>query len=60
MYQIIRKLHFTTLNYTSYYILHPKLFKCTFCTLNYYSYYTLHDAVKFIVNFDENKYSLEW
>ena len=31
-----------------------------FCTLNYYSYYTLHDAVKFIVNFDENKYSLEW
>ena len=31
-----------------------------FCTLNYYSYYTLHHAVKFIVNFDEKEYSLEW
>jgi len=29
------KLHFTTLKYTSNYILHYKLFEYTFCTLNY-------------------------
>ena len=42
----------TTLNYTSYYTLHPKLFECTFCTLNYDTCYTLHPDVKFAVNLD--------
>ena len=48
------QLHFTTLNYTSYYISHPKLFECMFCTLNYDFCYILHHAIKFVVNLDEN------
>ena len=48
------KLHFTTLNYTLCYTLHPKLFECTFWSLNYDSCYTLHPTIKFAVNFDEN------
>ena len=51
---ILEKLHFTTLNYTSYYTLHHKPFECTFCTLNYYSCYTLHPNNKFMVNLDGN------
>ena len=43
------KLHFTTLDYTLNYILHPKLFECTFCTLNYYICYTLHPDFNFTV-----------
>ena len=46
------KLHFTTLNYTSDYTLHPKFFECTFCTLNYGICYTLHPKVKFYVILD--------
>ena len=48
------KLHFTTLNYTPDYTLHPKLFECTLCTLNYYICYTLHPDVNFIVMLDGN------
>ena len=48
------KLHFTTLNYTSDYTLHPKLFGCTFCTLNYDICYTLHLGLKFSVILDGN------
>ena len=44
------KLHFTTL----YYILHPKLLKCTFCILNYDSCYSLHHEVKFVINLNGN------
>ena len=40
------KLHFITLNCTSFYTLHSKLFECMFCTINYDSYYILHHAVK--------------
>ena len=36
------KLHFTTLNYTPDYTLHPKLFEWTFCILNYDICYTFH------------------
>ena len=48
------KLHFTTLNYASDYILHPKLFECTVYTLNYNSCYTLHPDVSFTVKFNGN------
>ena len=48
------KLHFTTLNYISYYTFHPTLFECMFCTLNYYSYYTLHLNIKFAINLHRN------
>ena len=43
------KLHFTTLNYASDYILHLKLFECILCTLNYH---TLHPSVTFAVIFN--------
>ena len=43
------KLYFTTLNYTSYYTLYPKIFEYTFWTLNYDSCYTLHPNYKFRV-----------
>ena len=46
----LRKLHFTTLDYT----LYSKLFECMFCTLNYDSYYTLHPDVKFAIHLDGN------
>ena len=46
----LRKLHFITLNYTSYYTLHSKLFECTFRTLNYNPCYILHLNVKFAIN----------
>ena len=46
------KWHFTTLNNTSNYTLHSKLFECTFCTLHYDSCYTLHPDINFIVNLD--------
>ena len=36
----LEKLHFTILNYTSDYTLHPKLFECMFCTINYDHCYT--------------------
>ena len=52
VYYLRRKLHFITLNYTSYYTLNPKLFKCMFCIPNYNSCYTLLLDVKFVVNFD--------
>ena len=39
------KLHFTTLDYTPNYTLHPKLFGCTFCTLIYHICYTLHQML---------------
>ena len=45
-------MHFTTLNYTPNFTLHPKLFKCTFCILNYDHCYTLHHNVKFAVMLD--------
>ena len=48
------KLHFTTLNYASYYILHRKLFECTVYTLNYKSCYILHPNVSFTVKFNRN------
>ena len=51
---MLGELHFTILNYTLDYILHPKLFKCTFCTLNYDFCYTLHLDDKFSVNLDGN------
>ena len=47
-----KKIHFSTLNYTSCYTLHLKLFECMFCTLNYDPYYTLHLDVKFAINLD--------
>ena len=50
----LEKLHFTILNYTTYYILHSKIFKYTFCTSNYELCYTSHLDVKFSVNLDEN------
>ena len=43
------KLHFTTINYTSYYTLHLKLFECNFCILNYDHCYILHPDIKFAV-----------
>ena len=43
----LRKLHFTTLNYTPNYTLYPKLFEWTFYTLNYDIFYTLYPNVKF-------------
>ena len=46
--------YISTLNYTPYFTLHPKLFECTFCTLNYDFYYTLHPDIKFTINLDEN------
>ena len=48
----MEKLHFTTLNYNSYYTLHPKLFECTICTLNYNTYYPLPLDVSFTVILD--------
>ena len=48
------KLHFTTLNYTPDYTLHPKLFECTLCTLNYYTNDTLHPDISFTVMLDRN------
>ena len=53
-YKIKGKLHFTTLNYTPKYTLHPKLFGCTVYTLNYDSCYTLRPSVSFTVKFDGN------
>ena len=50
---IFEKLHFTALNYTSYYTFYPIFFECTFCTMNYDPYYTLHPNVK-CVNLVEN------
>ena len=49
-----KKLHFTTLNYTLYYTLHSKLFKCTFNTLNYDHYYTLKPSIEVAFNLDGN------
>ena len=46
--------HFTTLNYTLNYILHPKIFKCIICTINYNHCYTLYPDFKFSVNLDKN------
>ena len=46
------KLHFSTLNYILWYILHPKLFECTFCIINYDFCYTLHHNIKSGVNLD--------
>ena len=51
------KWHFTTLNYTSNYTLHPKLFKCTFCILNYDFYYTLHPNINLLLTWME-KYDI--
>ena len=48
------KLHFTILNYTLDYTLHPKLFKCTFCTLNFNIYYTLQSKITFTIILTEN------
>ena len=53
MIYILEKLHFTTLNYTLNYTLHPKLLDCTLCTLNYYTYHTLHPGVIFAVIFNK-------
>ena len=50
----VRKLHFTTLNYTSDYTLHSKLFECTFYILNYDHFYTLHHDDSFTVKLDRN------
>ena len=50
----MRKLHFITLNYTLYYILYHKLFKCILYTLNYDSYYTLLPNISFSVKLDRN------
>lgn len=44
------KLHFITLNYTSYYTSYSKLFKCTFRTLNYNPSYIFHLDVKYAIN----------
>ena len=52
MIYILEKLHFTTLNYTLNYTLHPKLLDCTLCTLNYYTYHTLHPGIIFAVIFN--------
>ena len=46
------KLHFTTLNYTLSYTLHPKLFEHTLCILNYHTNHTLHPDVTFAVMFN--------
>ena len=54
MHIIKGKLHFTILNYTPDYTLHPKLFECTLSTLNYHTYYTLHSDVSFTVKLDGN------
>ena len=54
MNKYLGKLHFTTLNYTPKYTLHPKLFGCTVCTLNYDPCYTLHPSVSFTVKLDGN------
>ena len=51
---LLRKLYFTTLNYTLNYTLHLKFFECMFCTLNYNFCYTLHSDIKFVVNLDGN------
>ena len=48
------KLHFTNLNYTTFYILYSQIFKYMFCTPNYELCYTLHLDVKFAINLDEN------
>jgi len=48
------KLHFTTLNCTLDYTLHPTLFECTLCTLYYHNYHTLHPYVTFTVKLDKN------
>ena len=53
-FNIKEKLHFTTLNYAPYYMLHLKLFECIVCTLNYDSYYTLYLDVSFTIKFDKN------
>ena len=55
----MEKLHFTILNYTIDYSLHPKLFECTFCTLNYDFYYTLHPNINFLLTWME-KYDIMW
>ena len=52
--QVWEKLHFTSLNYTTYYTLYSKLFDCIFCTLNYDICYTLHPYIKFGVKLDGN------
>ena len=46
------KLHFTTLNYALYYVLHPKLSDYTLCTLNYHTYHALHLGVIFAIIFN--------
>ena len=51
---IYEKLYFTTLNYTSDYTLHPKLFEFTLYILNYDPCYTLHPNVNFIIKLDKN------
>ena len=51
---IWEKLHFITINYTSYYTLHYKLFEWMFCILNYDFCYTLHIDVNFAINLDGN------
>ena len=48
------KLHFTILNYTLDYTLHPILFECILCILNYHNYHTLHPYVTFTVKLDKN------
>ena len=56
-----KKLYLTTLNYSSNYTLHPRLFVCTFCTINYDYCYTLHYHIKFVVNLDvEVWYHVKW
>ena len=49
-----KKLHFTILNYTLDYTLHPKLFECTFYTLNFNIYYILHPKITFTIILIEN------
>ena len=46
--------NYITLNYSSNYSLHHKLFGCIVCTLNYNSRYTLHSVVSFTIKLDEN------
>ena len=53
------KLYFTTLNYTQYYILHPKLFKCMFCALNY-EFVTLCTSTLSLVLTWMKKYNTIW
>ena len=50
----LRKLYFTTLNYTPYYTLHHKLFECTVCSLHYDFCYTLYPNVNFTVKLNKN------